>query len=160
MSVELGFLGDSYVRERAVQLKDLRCFFRVYCLILASSFSWSVMVLSGISQFIKLEGDLVWVVFLVVFILFALYGFIYSAPSLRNMLDGRIIKKKHYNLRWALIEMVFLSGILAIAFVPFMMGFDFFDGVSYWVMAFFLFVFFLGLFCYLSFFQRSFRSRR
>ncbi|MFI8222538.1 hypothetical protein [Pseudomonas sp. NPDC085632] len=160
MSVELDFLGDSYVRGRTVQLKDLRCFFRVYCLILASSFFWSVMVLNCIGQFIELEGDLVWVVFFVVFVLFALHGFIFSVPSLRHMLDGEMIEKKHYNLRWVLIELIFLSMVLAIAFVPFMMGFDFFNGVSYWVIAFLLFVLFFGLFCYLSFFQRSFRSRR
>lgn len=143
-----------------MQLKDLRCFFRVYCLILASSFSWSVMVVSCIGQFVELEGDLIWVVFLVVFVVFALYGFAFSVPSLRNMLDGKIIEEKHDNLRWVLIEMVFLSMILAIAFVPFMMEFDIFNGISYWVIAFFLFVLFFGLFCYLSFFQRSFRSRR
>jgi hypothetical protein len=143
-----------------VQLNDLQCLFRVYCLILASSFFWSVMVVNCIGQFIELEGDLVWVVILVVFAVFALYGFAFSVPSLRNMLDGKMIEEKHYNLRWVLIEMVFLSMILAIAFVPFMMGFDFFNGVSYWVIAFFLFVLIFGLFCYLSFFQRSFRSRR
>lgn len=118
------------------------------------------MVLNCIGQFIELEGDLVWVVFFVVFVLFALHGFIFSVQSLRNIFDGKVIEEKHYNLRWVLIGLVFLSGILAIAFVPFMMGFDFFNGVSYWVIAFFLFVLFFGLFCYLSFFQRSFRSRR
>lgn len=143
-----------------MQLNDLRCLSRVYCLILASSLFWSVMVLNCIGQFIKLEGDLVWVVFFVVFALFALHGFVFSVPSLRNIFDGKVIEEKHYNLRWALIEIVFLSGILAIAFVPFMMGFDFFNGVSYWLVASFLFVSFLGSFCYLSFFQRSFRSRR
>ncbi|WP_146188779.1 hypothetical protein [Pseudomonas sp. HMWF021] len=143
-----------------MKLNDLQCFFRVYCLILASSFFWSVMVVNCISQFIELEGELVWVVISVVFVLFALYGFAFSVPSLRNMHGGKMIEEKHYNLRWVLIEMVFLSMILAIAFVPFMMGFDFFNGVSYWVIAFFLFVLFFGLFCYLSFFQRSFRSRR
>ena len=143
-----------------MQLNGLQCFFRVYCLILASSFFWSVMVVSCIGQFIALEGDLVWVVILVVFVLFALYGFAFSVPSLRNRLDGKMIGEKHYNLRWVLIEIIFLSGILAIAFVPFMMGFDFFNGVSYWVVASFLFVSFLGSFCYLSFFQRSFRSHR
>lgn len=143
-----------------MQLNDLRCLSRVYCLILASSLFWSVMVLNCIGQFIRLEGDLVWVVFFVVFALFALHSFIFSVPSLRNIFDGKVIEEKHYNLRWVLIEMVFLSGILAIAFVPFMMGFDFFNGVSYWVVASFLFVSFLGSFCYLSFFQRSFRSHR
>jgi hypothetical protein len=118
------------------------------------------MVVSCIGQFVELEGDLIWVVFLVVFVVFALYGFAFSVPSLRNMLDGKIIEEKHDNLRWVLIEMVFLSMILAIAFVPFMMEFDIFNGISYWVIAFFLFVLFFGLFCYLSFFQRSFRSRR
>jgi hypothetical protein len=148
------------MRERAVQLNDLRCLIRVCCLILASSAFWSVMVLSCIGQFIKLEGNLVWVVFFVVFVLFALHGFIFSVSSLRNIFDGKFIEEKHYNLRWVLIQIVFLSGILAIAFVPFVMGFVFFNGVSYWVVASFLFVFFIGLFCYLSFFQRSFRSRR
>ncbi|MBY8937642.1 hypothetical protein [Pseudomonas fluorescens] len=143
-----------------MQLNDLRCLSRVYCPILASSFFWSVMVLNCIGQFIKLEGDLVWVVFFVVFVLFALHGFIFSVPSLRNMFDGKVVEEKHYNLRWVLIEIVFLSGILAIAFVPFVMGFDFFNGVSYWVVASFLFIFFLGSICYLSFFQRSLRSRR
>lgn len=143
-----------------MRLKDLRYFLRVCCLIFASSIFWSVMVVSCIGQFINFDGGLVWVVSLVVFVLFALHGFICSAPSLRNMLDGKIIEEKHYNLRWVLIEIVFFSGILAIAFVPFMMGFDFFYGVSYWLIASFMFVFFLGLFCYLSFFQRSFRSRR
>ncbi|MGY1889198.1 hypothetical protein [Pseudomonas jessenii] len=143
-----------------MQLNDLRYLFRVYCPILASSFFWSVMVLNCIGQFIKLEGGLVWVVFFVVFVLFALHGFIFSVPSLRNIFDGKVVEEKHYNLRWVLIEIVFLSGILAIAFVPFMMGFDFFNGVSYWVVASFLFIFFLGSICYLSFFQRSLRSRR
>lgn len=142
-----------------MQLKDFQRFFRVYCLILASSFFWSVMVVNCIGQFIELEEDLGWVVILVVFVLFALYGFAFSVPSPRNMLDGRKIEKKHYNLRWVLIEMSFMSMILAIYFVPFVMGFDFFNGVSYWVIVFFLFVLFFGLFCYLSFFQRSFRSR-
>lgn len=118
------------------------------------------MVVNCIGQFIELEGDLVWLVILVVFILFSLYGFVFSVPSLRNMLDRKMIEEKHYSLRWVLIEMVFMSMVLAIAFVPFMMGFDFFNGVSYWVIVFFLFVLFFGLFCYLSFFQRSFHSRR
>lgn len=88
-----------------------------------------------------------------------MYGFIFSAPSLRNIFAGKVIEEKHCDLRWVLIEMVFLSMISAIAFVPFMMGFDFFNGFSYWIIAFF-FVLFFGLFCYLSFFQRSFRSHR
>lgn len=118
------------------------------------------MVVNCIGQFIELEADLVWVVILVVFVLFALYGFAFSVPSLRNMLGGKMIEEKHYNLRWVLIEMVFLSMVLAIVFVPFMMGFDFFNGVSYWAIAFFLFVIFFGSFCYLSFFQCLFRFRR
>lgn len=93
-----------------MQLNDLRCLSRVYCLILASSLFWSVMVLKCIGQFIKLEGDLGWVVFFVVFALFALYGFIFSAPSFRNIFDGKVIEEKHYNLRRVLIEIVFLSG--------------------------------------------------
>lgn len=43
-----------------MQLNDLRCLSRVYCLILASSVFWSVMVLNCIGQFIELEGDFVW----------------------------------------------------------------------------------------------------
>jgi hypothetical protein len=143
-----------------MKLYDLRCYFSVFCLIAGSAGFWAVMIVSGIRQLIDLEGGWLWVVFWGIYIFLVVFDLVYNLPRLRNVLYGEMIEEKYYSLRVAWIQIVVVSITATFIFTPFLMGVDLFVDVSCWVMAGGLFFLFLGLFCYLSFFQRSFRSRR
>lgn len=143
-----------------MKLYDLRRYFSVFCLIAGSAGFWAVMIVNGIRQLIDLEGGWLWVVFWGVYIFLVVFDLVCNLPRLRNVLYGEMIEEKYYSLRVAWIQIVVVSITATFIFTPFLMGFDLFIDVSCWVMAGGLFFLFLGLFCYLSFFQRSFRSRR
>ncbi len=143
-----------------MKLYDLRYYFSVFCLIVGSAGFWAVMIVSGIRQLIDLEGGWLWVVFWGIYIFLVVFDLVYNLPRLRNVLYGEMIEEKYYSLRVAWIQIVVVSITATFIFTPFLMGVDLFVDVSCWVMAGGLFFLFLGLFCYLSFFQRSFRSRR
>lgn len=143
-----------------MKLYDLRYYFSVFCLIVGSAGFWAVMIVSGIRQLIDLEGGWLWVVFWGIYIFLVVFDLVYNLPRLRNVLYGEMIEEKYYSLRVAWIQIVVVSITATFIFTPFLMGIDLFVDVSCWVMAGGLFFLFLGLFCYLSFFQRSFRSRR
>ncbi len=143
-----------------MKLDDLRYYFSAFCLVAGSAGFWAVMIVSGIRHFFDLEGGLLWVVFWGVYLFFMVFDFVYNLPRLRNVLRGEMIEEKYYSLRVAWVQIGVVSITATFIFTPFLMEFDFFVDVSYWVMAGGLFFLFLGVFCYLSFFQRSFCSRR
>jgi len=119
-----------------------------------------MVFMGGMRELFGIDESIFWILFWITFLFFAFFGLVYYVPRLRNVLSGERIEEKYYGFKGAWVEIVIVSITAAAIFAPFLLEFDFFSDVSYWVMAFFLFFLFLGLFCYLSFFQRSFRSRR
>ncbi|WDR37656.1 hypothetical protein NN484_07955 [Pseudomonas serboccidentalis] len=143
-----------------MRLDDLRYYFSVSGLVVASAGFYAMVFMGGMRELFGIDESIFWILFWITFLFFAFFGLVYYVPRLRNVLSGERIEEKHYGFKGAWVEIVIVSITAAAIFAPFLLEFDFFSDVSYWVMAFFLFFLFLGLFCYLSFFQRSFRSRR
>lgn len=143
-----------------MRLDDLRYYFSVSGLVVASAGFYAMVFMGGMRELFEIEESIFWMLFWIVFLFFAIFGLVYYVPRLRNVLSGEMIEEKHYSLKVAWAEIVIVSITATAIFSNFFLEFDFFSNVSYWGMAFFLFFLFLGIFCYLSFFQRSFRSRR
>jgi hypothetical protein len=143
-----------------MRLDDLRYYFSVSGLVVASAGFYAMVFMGGVRELFEIEESIFWMLFWIVFLFFAIFGLVYYVPRLRNVLSGEVIEEKHYSLKVAWAEIIIASITATAIFTNFFLEFDFFSNVSYWVMAFFLFFLFLGIFCYLSFFQRSFRSRR
>ena len=143
-----------------MRLDDLRYYLSVSGLVIASAGFYAMVFIGGVRELFGIEESIFWMLFWIAFLFFAIFGHVYYVSRLRNVLSGEMIEEKHYSLKIAWGEIVVVSITATAIFAPFLLEFDFLSDVSYWVMAFFLFFLFLGLFCYLSFFQRSFRSRR
>lgn len=137
-----------------MKLDKLQCYVSTFCLVAGSAGFWAVMIVSGIRQFIDLEGGLLWGIFWGVYMFLMVFDCIYNLARLRNVLRGEMIEEKYYSLRVAWVQIVIVSIAATFIFTPFLMEFDFFVDVSCWLMAGGLFFLFLGLFCYLSFFRR------
>lgn len=143
-----------------VRLDDLRYYFSVAGLIVASAGFYAMIFMGGMRQLFGIEEPLFWIFFWITFLVFAIFGLVYYVPRLRNAYRGEMVEDKYYSLRAVWIQIVVVSMVATYMFAPYFKKNDLLAGVPDFIIAGGSFLFFAGLFCYLSFYQRSFRQRK
>ena len=143
-----------------MKLEDLRYYVSVSSLIVASAGFYAMIFIGGIRQLFEIEESLSLIFFGITFLVFAIFGLFYYVPRLRSVFRGEMIEDKYYSLRAVWIQMIVVSMVATYIFAPYFEKIDLLIGVPDFIIAGGSFLFFVGLFCYLSFYQRSFCSRK
>ncbi|ALI04941.1 MULTISPECIES: hypothetical protein [Pseudomonas] len=143
-----------------MNFSNARYYIWIGSLIFGSAGLYTLIIVGGVKQVVPLEGVYLRGAYIAIYVVISFFGLRFYIPRLRNVWLGGMMDEKYISLRGSWIGMVIGAITGTMIFMPQVKKIEFLEGSPYLLVAAVVFLVFMLILVFLSFYAGRSRRRR